>query len=218
MMKTKSTVICWALFVVLLITSGALDNALTSTGVAEGYMITSSGGVPSLDAVAHASGEFRIVAANLLWIKVVDHYHHQFIAKGGAWNHNTSLMPYLRMIVWLDPHFIEAYEVGGSILAATHRYKECDEYLDSGTRNNVDNWQLYYDRAMLRAWYEKEPGAALPFAQHALQCATDPFVQQRVRRLCHTLQLDCDKQKASQKRDGLLQTELKSSVERHPQV
>jgi len=179
---------CWALFFVLVCTAGLLDFSLTPTGVAEGYMISGDGGAPSLESVAHAAGEFRIVAANLLWIKVVDHYHHQFLAKGGAWDRNTSLMPYLRIIVWLDPHFIEAYEVGGSILAATHRYKECDEYLGEGTSNNMDSWQLYYDRAMLRAWYEKRPAAALPFAHHALQCATDPFIKHRIGKFCKTLE------------------------------
>jgi hypothetical protein len=156
-------------------------------GVAEGYMVSSNGKTPSLESVAHAAGEFRIVAANLLWMKVIDHYHHQYLAKGGAWNKNTSLMPYLRIIVWLDPHFIEAYQVGGSILAGTNRYKECDEFLGEGTRNNIDSWQIYYDRAMLRAWYEKEPGPAIPFAHHALECATDSFTRHRISKLCTTL-------------------------------
>ena len=150
-----------------------------------------------MDAVTHAALEFRIVAANLLWMKVVDHYHHQYLAKGGVWNHNTSLMPYLRAIVWLDPHFIEAYEVGGSILAATKRYKDCDEFLGDGTRNNFDSWQLYYDRAMLRAWYENEPAQALPFAKHALECTHDPFFRHRIGKFCKTLEGDIAEKKPS---------------------
>jgi hypothetical protein len=187
MSRRHSAINCWGLFFVLLITAGCLDASLTPLGVTEGYIISSNGTTPSMEAVVHAADEFRIVVANLLWIKVVDHYHHQFLAKGGAWNHNTALMPYLRMIVWLDPHFIEAYEVGGSILAATHRYKDCDDYLGQGTRSNLNSWQLYYDRAMLHAWYEKSPSSALPFAQHALDSATDPFDHQRIRRFCDTL-------------------------------
>jgi hypothetical protein len=187
MMTKHRPIYSVALFFVLLLTAGSLDASITPTGIAAGYLMSSDGNTPSLDAVSHAACEFRIVAANILWIKVVDHYHHQFMAKGGAWNRNTALMPYLRMIVWLDPHFVPAYEVGGSILAATHRYRECDEYLDSGTRNNVDSWQLYYDRAMLRAWYLQEPRQALPFAQHALECSTDPFYSRRIVRFVQTL-------------------------------
>jgi hypothetical protein len=190
MMRKKHVANTWGLFVILLLTAGFLDANLTPTGVAEGYMVTGDGGTPSLDSVAHAAGEFRIVVANLLWIKVVDHYHHQFLAKGGAWNQNTSLMPYLRMIVWLDPHFIEAYEVGGSILSGTHRYKECDQFLGVGTTNNIDSWQLYYDRGMLRAWYLKNPSEALPFAEHALQCSNDDFTRHRVTKFVNTLKFE----------------------------
>jgi len=188
MTRRQNAVNCWALFFVLIVTAGALDNSITPMGIAEGYLVSSNGGTPSMEAVVHAAGEFRLVVANLLWMKVVDHYHHQFLAKGGEWNHNTALMPYLRMIVWLDPHFIEAYEVGGSILAATHRYKDADDYLGQGTRSNTDSWQLYYDRAMLRAWYEKNPRAALPFAQHALECSDDSFTRHRIGKFCNTLE------------------------------
>jgi hypothetical protein len=190
MSSYKGVLNTWGLFFVLLTTAGLLESTIIPTGVANGYLESSDGGAPSMEAVANAAGEFRIVAANLLWMKVVDHYHHQYLAQGGKWDHNTSLMPYLRMIVWLDPHFIEAYEVGGAILASTKRYKECDEYLGQGTRSNLDNWQLYYDRAMLRAWYEKEPGPALPFAEHALQCAKDPFDRHRLGKFCATLKND----------------------------
>jgi hypothetical protein len=197
MNRTKSAINCWALLVALSITAGSLNSSLTQMGVADGYLISSNGGVPSIDAVVHASGEVRIVIANLLWMKVIDHYHHQFLAKGGAWSKNSALMPYLRMIVWLDPHFIEAYEVGGSILSGTGRYKECDAFLDSGTRNNLDSWQLYYDRAMLRAWYLKNPTAALPFAEHALQCAKDPFTHNRIQKFCKTLEQTSVKNRAN---------------------
>ena len=76
-------------------------------------------------ALAQAGGEFRIVAANLLWSKVVDHYHHQYLADGGDWSKNESLLPLLHTITVLDPHFVQAYEVmGGAILPRTGRVAE----------------------------------------------------------------------------------------------
>lgn len=177
----------FGLFLVFLISANCLDMAMTPTGVAEGYLAKSDGRTISGAAVAHAAGEFRIVAANLLWMKVVDHYHHQYIASGGDWSRNQTLLPYCRMITWLDPHFVEAYDVGEGILAQLGRYKEAKDFLNEGIQNNPRSWELENDMALLYGWYQKDPKDALPYAERAREVADDPFYQHRMEMFCNTL-------------------------------
>lgn len=176
------------LFCILLISANCVDMALTPVGVQEGYLAKSDGKTFSAAALAHATGEFRIVIANLLWMKVVEHYHHQYMASGGAWDKNQALLPYLKMITWLDPHFWEAYDVGELILVELHRDAECKSFLNEGIRNNPQTWELYNDYALYYAWYHKDAKDALPYAERARDVATDPFYHHRMDLFCHTLQ------------------------------
>lgn len=175
------------LFCLFLISANCVDMALTPVGVQEGYLAKSDGKTISGAAVAHAAGEFRIVAANLLWMNVVEHYHHQYMASGGDWIKNQSILPYLRMITWLDPHCWEAYDVGEGILTELHRDKEAKDFLSEGIRNNPRTWELYNDYALYYAWYHKDAKDALPWAQRAEAVADDPLYRHRMDMFCHTL-------------------------------
>ncbi|MCW3059278.1 MAG: hypothetical protein JWQ02_1099, partial [Capsulimonas sp.] len=75
--------------ILLMLAAGAFDSLSMPTAMREGYL--KSTGKDSNGAVAMAAGQFRSVAANLLWMKVVDHYHHQQMADGGDWSKNESL-------------------------------------------------------------------------------------------------------------------------------
>lgn len=175
--------------VALLALSSLFQWQLSGAGVRLGYM-GDVNGRPSQSAVAHAAGEFRIVAANIIWLKIVDHYHHQYLAQGGSFATNTALIPYLRMITWLDPHFTEAYDVGGLIMAQTKQYATADRFLKEGIANNPNNWLLNYDVAMNHAWFQKDYAAALPYAEHARDLADDPFDKHRLSLFCNTLHRD----------------------------
>ena len=84
------------LFLGLMAAAGSFfESASQQTGLAEGYLVTSAAQGRNA-ALAQAVGEFRIVAANLLWSKVIDHYHHQYMATGGDWSKNESLLPLLQ--------------------------------------------------------------------------------------------------------------------------
>lgn len=161
------------------------------TAVQQGYVAASA---DNNTAVMQAAGEFRVVAANLLWAKVVDHYHHEYMAQGGDWAKNESLLPLLRTIITLDPHFVEAYELMGStILPATGKRDEGRVVLRAGIKNNPNDWELYRDMAMLYAWTEHRPQEALPYAQAGLtqtQYVTDDdgFAKRLMTQLCRTLQ------------------------------
>ncbi len=175
---------------ILVLGVDAVDSSLTPTGLKEGYITRVVGSTPSAEAFAHAAGEFRIVAANMIWAVDVDHYHHRFMAEGGEWTKNLSLIPFLRLITILDPHFVQAYDVGGAILCNTGQFEQAKQYLSEGVSHNPTEWLLRYDLAMMYYYFRKDPGAALPYALRARDVATDPFYQHRLDMLIHSLRRD----------------------------
>lgn len=171
----------------LLALAGHFEAASETSGLAQGYLVTTASQGKNA-ALAQAGGEFRVVAANLLWDKVVDHYHHQFMADGGDWAKNESLLPLLQTIITLDPHFVQAYEVmGGAILPRTGHLAEGETVLTDGIKHNPNEWELYREMAMLLSYTEHKPKQALPYAEQGLAQANDDFSRHLMTKLCHTL-------------------------------
>lgn len=167
--------------------ASGFEAASQSDGQAQGYLVTSAAQGRSA-ALAQAAGEFRIVAANLIYNKVIDHYHHQYMATGGDWSKNESILPLLQVIIALDQHFVKAYEImGGTILPRTGRAAEGERVLKAGMKANPDNYDLNYDMAMLLSYTEHRPAAALPYAEACLALAKDDFSHNLLTRLCNTL-------------------------------
>ncbi len=179
---TMPLIVC----IVMLIAAGLLESVSQPVGVRQGYLVTSAN---RDEAVVQATGEFRIVAANILWEKVIDHYHHQYIADGGDWSKNVSLLPLLQTIITLDPHFTQAYEVmGGAILPNTGRMAEGQAVLAKGIQNNPNDWDLDREMALLLAWRQHKNAPALVYAQMGLKNADDDFSRQLMAKFVHTLQ------------------------------
>jgi len=120
-------------------------------------------------AMAQLLGDFRVVAANLVWINVIDRYHHEFMREGGTWSKNVTLLPYLRLVVMLDPHFIEAYDIGALIECKTGHSGEGVRFLADGVRENPTVWELQYSSAMMRAEFLNDRKGAIPYAIAARQ-------------------------------------------------
>ncbi len=190
----KPLLLCAALFGM----AAGFESASQRVGVRNGYLVSHVRGNAALGL---AAGEFRVVIANLIWSKVIDHYHHVYMAQGGDWSKNVTLLPMLRTITELDPHFTQAYQLeGGTILPRTGHIAEGQAVLAEGLRNNPNDWEMYREMALLYAWREHKPALALPYAQgglaqvkrsHALgQMAQADylFAQQLMARLCRTLQ------------------------------
>lgn len=177
------------LFLGLMAAAGSFESASQKTGLAEHYLVTSAAQGRNA-ALAQAGGEFRIIAANLLWSKVVDHYHHQYLAEGGDWSKNESLLPLLQTIITLDPHFVQAYEImGGTILPRTGHLQRGEEVLKQGIARNPNEWELYRETAMLLSYTEHRPAEALPYALKGLAQADDEFSRHLMTKLTHTLRL-----------------------------
>jgi len=184
--QLPSLLICFGLFAA----AGTFEQMSQTAGQAQGYLVSSASAGKNA-ALAQAGGEFRIAAANLIWDKVIDHYHHQFMAQGGDWSKNESLLPMLQLIITLDPHFVQAYQLmGGAILPRTGHLAEGEHVIAEGIQHNPNDWELDREMAMLLSFTEHHPAAALPYAEAGLKNADDDFSIHLMTRLCHTLRRD----------------------------
>lgn len=167
--------------------AGTLESASEKSGRQQGYLVTTAAQGRNA-ALAQAGGEFRVVAANLLWSKVIDHYHHQYMAQGGNWAKNASLLPLLQTIITLDPHFIQAYQIMGAvILPHTGQIERGKAVLAEGIAHNPNSWELYRDMAITLSFTQHYPKQALPYAEKGLACADDDFSRNILTKLCKTL-------------------------------
>ncbi len=142
----------------------------------------------ALRTVMAMAGQFRVVFANLLWIKV-DQYHHEYIEHHGDWSRDTDLLPLLRMITRLDPHFVQAYQVAGFMLSGSlHRYEHARQLLLEGIGNNPNSFELYEEMGMAIIRGTKNYREAYPYFVKALSLAKDEFDRNRLRRFCQTVQ------------------------------
>ena len=153
----------------------------------------------ALRTVLAMAGQFRIVFANLLWIKV-DKYHHEYIEHHGNWAENSDILPLLRMITWLDPHFIQAYQVAGFMLSGNlKRYDFARQLLAEGIRNNPRSSELHEEMGMaiIRATHNYRE--AYPYLARALELSTDDFDRQRLERFCHTVRREIQEESPEHK-------------------
>ena len=106
------------------------------------------------------AGQFRVVFANLLWIKL-DNYHHEYIAHHRDWTKNSDAVGLSRMITKLDPHFEEAYASGGRMLLGLGKVKDARDYLQEGVDNNPNSMLLHDEMGTVLAVYVKDYKPAL---------------------------------------------------------
>ena len=143
-----------------------------------------SGGASSIYMLA---GEFRTVFANLLWIKA-EQYHHEYLRRDPNWARNKELLGLLDIITALDPHFVEAYEVGVYILADGYRDpNRALAYLRRAINANPKAWELHHLAAIILVRRFNDPAQALPHALSAYRYCDDEFYQRRALRLVRTI-------------------------------
>lgn len=139
-------------------------------------------------AMAQVAGSFRTTAANALWVKV-DAYHDEWEERGLDWTKNADLLPLLRAITYLDPHFVAAYDLHGFLLAKQNKPEQGVRILTEGIRNNPRHFQLYEAVGMIYARALSRPADAEPYFAKAAALAPDDFDRVRLRRTLERLRL-----------------------------
>lgn len=144
--------------------------------------------VDNASAIYKLAGEFRVVFANLLWIKA-DAYHHEFTEKNPNWCQNKELLGLMRMITALDPRFEEAYTTGAYILLYGYRdAPKSVSYLHQGLESCPKSHELNRVAAIIYAHNLKQPERALPYARNAVRYAKDDWSRAQCTRLLHTVE------------------------------
>lgn len=139
---------------------------------------TASFGYISGEVLASALMGLREVAASLLWLKIEDYFHS---------GEHEKIPPLIRIITWLDPHFIEAYSSGAWQLAWNSEdwrlIPSAKEFLEEGIKNNPDKYELYADMGWLYYDKVKDYDEAVKWYKRASALPSPPMVK---RMLAHS--------------------------------
>ena len=134
-------------------------------------VVNDEAGVPFTGAaviVRGFAGQVRGLLADYLWLRVDEYAHRRRVADGDINRaDDEALMPLVRLITWLDPHYVSAYALGGQWLAFHFaRPREAVIFYDEGIRNNPRagelltgvafvHWRLLHDNHAAAARVEQ---------------------------------------------------------------
>lgn len=96
-------------------------------------------------------GGVRQFLAYVLWIRT-ESLHHGYYESLSS---ESELIPYYKLISYLDPHYIDAYYVGGATIFYAGSEQEAIDFTLEGIANNPDNGDLYASLADLYMRQEK---------------------------------------------------------------
>lgn len=115
---------------------------------------------PAVTIALGALGEVRYTLAAMLWVKL-DMYSHEVTTLDPS--ENEPLMALIRTVTWLDPHFIQAYDLGAYILSnELKKPEEAVRFIEEGVKNNPDSFDLNWEYGFILS-YNKQYSEALPY-------------------------------------------------------
>jgi tetratricopeptide (TPR) repeat protein len=120
-------------------------------------------------------GEVRGLAADFLWLRVDEYQHRRRIVGGNLLEQDDeALMPLVRLITWLDPHFVDAYALGGQWLAFHFSHpQQAVAFYEEGIRNNPNDFDLHTGAAWVYWRWLHNYARATTLAQEAAGLAGD---------------------------------------------
>lgn len=124
------------------------------------------------DVLLDVLGEGKTVLARYLWFKM-DLMHEQLDDVGKDVFLQDDVVPLLRMIQFLDPHFVDAYDTLAYDLYRGHQQlDEAIAVVEEGLAYNPDSFELLFRRAFL-AEKKKDWATTLESSRKALAVADE---------------------------------------------
>jgi|GEM_PF-1296027 len=148
------------LVVALLCLAMALQAGLDRTPAGSGER---AGNFPSAASLARFMGGIRQYFAYTFFIKTDKLYH--------LYGNDAELIPYYRIITYLDPHYVDAYYILSGLIYDAGRKQEALEVNLAGIRANPESADLYFSLADLFLREKRYP--------EALQAFEEAFLLQR---------------------------------------
>jgi tetratricopeptide (TPR) repeat protein len=118
---------------------------------------------------------FHPLAADLYWLRTIQYF--------GAHIQTDRKVPHLHALVdlvtSLDPHFVEAYQLGGLFLDIAGQYPEAIAIYKKGIAANPSRWELPHDLGRLYYLELKDYAAALQWWQVTNRLPNHPHYMER---------------------------------------
>lgn len=152
------------------------------------------------EALVYLLGEFRSSIADILWLKVDKYFHagferehmlheieHPYLRKylkeaeiqlykehiSQDWK--TEFMPLIRLVTYLDPHFIQAYTVGAWWLTyKLDKPEQAIKFLLEGISHNTTAYELYYEMSWIYFKKYHDYQKAIEWLYEAMKYASAP--------------------------------------------
>ncbi|MDQ7823414.1 MAG: tetratricopeptide repeat protein [Candidatus Eremiobacteraeota bacterium] len=153
-----------AALIVLLVFCAVIGARLESMQLVQNRI---QAGSSSTQMLLSLLGELRYTLAAFIWLKT-EFYHHEYEFTQKDWRQNEPLMPLIRLVTLLDPHFVQAYDFGGYHLAVN--LKKPDEalnFLHEGIEHNPQSFELLWETGYI-LYQEKKYREAIPYLLQAL--------------------------------------------------
>jgi hypothetical protein len=121
--------------------------------------------VESPGAIKRLTLDFDALAADVYWIRAIQHYGGDRLGTTGAENKYELLYPLLDHTTTLDPYFTIAYRFGAIFLSDPYpggagRPDQAIALLEKGIAAQPDKWQYYHDIAFVHYWIRRDPATA----------------------------------------------------------
>ncbi len=178
MARERLIVVAFAASIVgLATTSVALqvvrDRLPASRPTAERYLY-----VRSDEAVKRLTVAFQALAADVYWIRAIQHYGGDRLSKGGGAKYEL-LYPLLDITTTLDPRFTIAYRFGAIFLAEPYpggpgRPDLAIALLLKGLRAEPGKWQYLHDIGFVHYWQRRDAREAARWFQRAAEVPGAP--------------------------------------------
>jgi hypothetical protein len=115
--------------------------------------------------------EFEVLAADVYWIRAIQHYGGERLKQGRTRNYDL-LYPLLDLTTALDPYFSIAYRFGAIFLSEPYpggpaRPDHAIALLRKGIDAQPTKWQYYHDVAFVHYWHLRDFRAAAEWFQRA---------------------------------------------------
>ena len=118
--------------------------------------------VRSPEALRRIALEFDAVAADVYWIRAIQHYGGERLAPSGVSRNYERLYPLLDMTTSLDPYFNIAYRFGAIFLSEPYpggpgRPDLAIALLRKGIAAQPTRWTYYHDIGLVHYWALQDP-------------------------------------------------------------
>jgi hypothetical protein len=125
------------------------------------------------------AGEIRGLLADFLWLRVDEYAHRRRLVDGDInRSDDEALMPLVRLITWLDPHYVNAYALGGQWLAFHFdNPRQSVAFYEEGIRNNPRSADLLTGVASVYWRSLHDNAAAAARVERAASLTDDPTEQ-----------------------------------------